>query len=59
MWIFIGILTLLPVWRDPSWEGGKNAWQSIHFLATNPQKEHISVEQALAECRQAYQESLG
>jgi len=49
---------LLPIWRDPAWEGGVNTYEAIYLVATSPQKPHIPVWEALQECRQAYQESL-
>jgi hypothetical protein len=58
-WLVItGIIGLLPIWRDPNWEGGVNAYQALYLSATLPQKEHVLAEQAIEECRQAYQESI-
>ena len=58
-WIGLGLLLgLLPIWRDPLWEGGITAYEALYLFATLPQKEHIPAEQALQECRQAYQKSL-
>ena len=56
--ILIGLLGLLPIWRDPLWKGGKSAYEAIYIHATEPQEEHISVEQAIQECRHAYQNSF-
>jgi len=56
--LIIGLVSLLPIWKDPGWTGGINAYEAIYNLATKPQKEHIRTEDALALCRQAYQESL-
>ncbi len=39
--------SLAPIWRDPSWEGGKNAWQSLKWVLTEPPKDHIPTEEAL------------
>ena len=58
LWIIGLLLAMCPVWRDPLWEGGISAYEAIYKLATLPQKEHISVQEALEQCRQAYQESL-
>ena len=54
----IALLGLAPIWRDSSWKGGVNIYEAIYKLATLPQKEHIPVQQALEQCRRAYQESL-
>jgi len=55
--LIAGGFTLLPIWRDPLWEGGKNAWQALYSLATSEQKKHITVEEALRRAREAYKES--
>ena len=54
--VFLGIAAalLLPIWRDPAWEGGVNGIQALHWLLTEPGKEHIPVEQAIAEARAAW-----
>ena len=49
------ILALAPIWRDPGWEGGVSAVEAVYNLATKPQKEHISVEEALRLAQEAYQ----
>jgi len=49
------IMALLPIWRDPSWEGGVNALQAVKNLATLPQKEHIEAGEAIEQAKQAYQ----
>ncbi len=58
-WVILGLIGLLPVWRDPNWSGGVSAYEALYLLATLPQKEHIPVEQAVEECRQAYQSVFG
>jgi hypothetical protein len=55
--VVAGIVSVLPIWRDPGWKGGKNAWTALHHLATQPQKPHIPVDEALARCREAYRKS--
>jgi len=54
MKVILGLAVLcLPIWRDPSWTGGVNAYEAIYNVATKT-KEHLTVEEALEECRQAY-----
>jgi len=48
------LLALVPIWRDPSWQGGISGIEALCRLATEPQKEHISVEEALRLAREAY-----
>jgi len=55
--VIVAALGALPIWIDPSWSGGVSAYEAIYNVSAKPQKKHISVEQALFECRQAYQES--
>jgi len=50
----IAILSLCPVWRDPLWNGGVNAFQALWLFATEEQKEHIPVAEAIKEAREAY-----
>ena len=57
-WIIIGLIGLAcPIWKDPGWEGGVSAYEAIFNLATKSQKEHISTEEALYLCRQAFEQS--
>ena len=49
------VFGLAPIWRDPGWEGGVSGYEAIYNLATKPQKEHISVDEALRLAREAYQ----
>ena len=58
-WLTILALgAVLPIWRDPGWQGGVSAYEAVYNVSTKPQKEHITVEEALRLCRQAFQESL-
>jgi hypothetical protein len=58
-WAIIGLLALAPIWRDPKWVGGKSTIECLlGFFDGSPQKEHITVEEALQECQTAYQKSL-
>lgn len=59
MWGKVVIIALLvaPIWRDPSWEGGVSAIQAVKNLATLPQKEHVSVQEAIDLCTEAYEQN--
>lgn len=53
----LGVLSLIPIWRDPCYESGLNFWQ---YLSHNFQSEHphIPYEEAVQEAQAAYLESL-
>lgn len=53
--LILGIAAVTPIWRDPAWGNqGVNGIQALHWLLTEPPKEHIPVNQAIEECREAY-----
>jgi len=57
--ILAGLLaSLLPIWRDPSFEGGVNAFEYL-YLMTAKDRPHIPYEQAVGEAQQAYKEVHG
>jgi hypothetical protein len=53
--VVVLLALIAPVWRDPAWSGGINGIQALWWLLTQPPKEHIPVEEALAEARAAWQ----
>lgn len=56
-WIALGLLiSFAPIWRDPSWSGGANAYEAIYYFSTR-EKKHIPYETAVEECRQAWEDA--
>jgi hypothetical protein len=55
--MIIGALAL-PIWRDPAWQGGVSGIEALAILASNPPKEHIPADMAIALAREAYLRSL-
>ena len=52
MWPFLIVLSLLPIWRYPPYEGGYNLLQLLE-LTKEPRK-HIPREEAIAKAGLAY-----
>ena len=59
--LLLGCITIAfaPIWRDAGWQGGVSAYEAVWNVATKPQKEHISVENAIYLARKAWVESQG
>jgi len=57
--ILTGLLaSILPVWRDPSYDGPANLWIHVWSMATKD-REHIPYDQAVTEAQEAYNEVHG
>ena len=53
MWPFLIVISLLPIWRFPPYEGGYNLWQLLPMRKDRP---HITTQEAIERARRAYQQ---
>jgi len=50
--------SMLPIWRDESWDGYVNTWEALIYTLTRS-KEHVPYEEALAEAQQQWADYNG
>lgn len=49
-WLIIGLVSLLPIWKDVATNKGLNIWEYVHSTAFTKRK-HITPEEAIENYR--------